>query len=754
MIELFIEGYKVDIDQSFSTMITLAIDDVKDFDAKNTSFSKTIIIPGTKNNNKIFGNVFDNTRSFDYDSNTPNINVNFNPSVGARAYIFSSNMQVFKGVFRIMGIIIDNNISYECAVFGELGGFVAKMGNLKLEELDFSSKNHTYNLTNIVNSWDGASGYYYPLIDYGNYSPGKKHWQVKTLRPALYAKDYIDKIFEKAGYGYNCDFFNTDKFKSLVIPHNQKVVSKFSSNFFLGRPTYKTYNSSGTSMYLEFTGTSIGSFTIINSGTRLKNNGSSINTDISFDLTGIWNSTGVATINIRRNGVTIASSYLGSGGAYNYFSKTFTAYGVTLDTNDYIEVTLDWSTSATYILTAMNGYTNMSGDKPSRVEVNINESLVMNDCIPLGILQKDFLSSIITMNNLYLFEDYEKDKILNIKPFPDFYKNATSVDWSLKLDRSKPMTITPMGELNARYFNFEFKSDNDYYNEIYQKRYNENYGSFRFDTQFEFVVEEKKASLIFSGTPIVGYAGEEKVYPTIFKRTGNVNGEGEENIDSNIRILQTKKLTSVASWNILNGATVLGSYTSYPYAGHFDDPDAPNDDIGFGTPKELFFTLTTGNLDNNSFKRYWQSYMDEITDKDSRIIEAWFKLNSKDVYQLDFAKLIYIDGSLFRLNKVIDFNALNPSVCKVQLLKIVNLSAITSGLPTYEDAIYEYTGNGTEGNTLYVEVNMKPILVIQGYMILKKVIGTPGVGEYSYVGSTYTFGAAVENEQNIFILYN
>ena len=58
MIKLFVENQEVDVNVSFSTLITYAIDDIKDFGAKNTNFSKTIVIPGTKRNNVLFGNIF------------------------------------------------------------------------------------------------------------------------------------------------------------------------------------------------------------------------------------------------------------------------------------------------------------------------------------------------------------------------------------------------------------------------------------------------------------------------------------------------------------------------------------------------------------------------------------------------------------------------------------------------------------------------------------------------------------------------
>ncbi len=64
--------------------------------------------------------------------------------------------------------------------------------------------------------------------------------------------------------------------------------------------------------------------------------------------------------------------------------------------------------------------------------------------------------------------------------------------------------------------------------------------------------------------------------------------------------------------------------------------------------------------------------MAEITDKDSRLLTCTMKLNYKDIYQLDFSKLIWVDGALYRINKIEDFNATNEDICKVSLLKVIN----------------------------------------------------------------------------------
>lgn len=678
MIELFVENQQVDINVSFSTLLTMAIDDIKDFGAKNTNFSKTIILPGTKRNNKLFGNIFEVAAGNGYDPTATNISNNFNAAVTAKAYIFADNMQVFKGIFRVLEIIIDDGfIEYECAVFGELGGFVASVGNHKLENLDFSAYNHTWNYTNITTSWDSAAdgeGYYYPLIDYGEASTAKANWDLSTFRPALFVREYLLKIFQAAGYTWDSDLFETTRFKSLIIPQNQKKLYSQQLEALLVRTTGFTFtevesNPKRMSFSIQ---TTLGSFTASDSDRKFTYGGASpLTADLSMTLVvSFSNSTSEPfLIEIKKN----AATTLASASLYGVSSPATVTLGpanVTISNTDYLEVYITGPSTGTWSFTCGAGSTffTLLNSAPQNVELNLGETVTVNSCIPRNILQKDFVSSILKLFNLYVFEDYENELVLKIQPFVDFYNDATAVDWSLKVDRSKPIRITPMSELNSRYYEFNFKQDNDFYNEEYRKRYNETYGSYIYDSEFEFANESKKIDLIFSGTPIVGYSGQDKVYSTIFKKSGTT----EESIDSNIRIMQAKKITGVTAWDLKDGATVLGSPTAYGYAGHFDDPDAPANDIQFGVPKELFYVVGAGSINVNQFNVYWSPYMAEITDKDSRLLSCTMKLAYKDVYQLDFSKLIWIDGVLYRLNKIIDFNATNEDTCKVELLKIIN----------------------------------------------------------------------------------
>jgi hypothetical protein len=702
--ELYIENYQADLTKDISALLNFAIDDIKDFSSRSTTWSRTIVLPGTANNNKLFGHIFQVGQSNYYNEALPNILSNFNAAKSAPCIIFQDQIQTFKGVLRLLQININNGFQgaceYEVSVFGSLTGLNVALSGAKLENLDFGVYNHVYNDANIVASWDnpGGSGYYYPLIDYGTYSVNKHDWDIKTFRPALYAREYVDKMITEAGYRWVAPLFDTPRFKSLIVPHTKKIMTINLSDLFNASSENENYGHPppvvifgppelGTLVrFANNTGTG---FTSNVDGTIFTYNGTiTTNVIITFSFEGTFTGAGSPSyggigISLYKNTPDPFSPSWATVIDASPFSVGQTAsVNISVAPGDIIQwrVVNTINNSASDVIFANAEFTIKSASGTVGVEISIGDTVNLNDNIPQNIRQVDFLVSVVKLFNLYVYEDKFDEKLIYITPYIDFYsKNfSNAVDWTHKLNRNKVVKVKPMSELNAKIYKFKFKGDGDFYNDLYRKRYNEGYGDRIYDSEFEFAQQTSEFELVFSSTPLVGYGGEDKVYSTIFKQTGNPPTITEEKIDSNIRILQSKKITGVTIWSIKNGSEVgspvLNTLTKYGYAGHLDDPDIPANDINFGAPKELFFVLTAGSLSNNQFNIYWSNYMREITDKDSKLVTAWFKLDTKDILNLDFSKYIYVDGIAYRLNAINDFDLSSPNDCVVELFKVNSAS--------------------------------------------------------------------------------
>jgi hypothetical protein len=716
--ELYVEDVRLDLYDDIGFDLNYQIDDIKDFSARNTNYSKTITIPGNANNNKLFGHIYNISSANNYfnsNPDLPNIGYNFDPSRQASAKIFLNKIQVFKGVLRLLEVKVkDGMIEYECAVFGELGGFINDIGKLlnnktKVEDLDvFNQYNTTWTYNNIVNSWSSSNvaqgkGIVFPLIDYGQCKSGSGgDYHLNAFRPAFFVHEIIDSIITKAGYTYDSLFLNSAFFKTLIIPNNRANLEQIRKDLL----AVTSSGSVSSNASLPF-GNVITLNLFTNSG----------NTDFAFTgsngtigritLSGTYNHTTPATttITLYKNASVVKSETVTSG----YDNQVFTLNwdeATTLNTGDNLSVSV-----AISAVDPGNFYfdPNLELDfitdyaQPSVATSGV--LLNMQNLLPKGIEQKDFFMSICRMFNLYVFEDTNKDKHLKIEPFVDFYDStgfieidttedlvlhgetgdptglvylynqwSKALDWSKKVNSNTEMKIKPMSELNSRYYNFQYEQDEDFYNDSYYKRYNQTYGDRLFDTKFQFSSDTTEIKIIFAPTVLASRSGDGKLASQIYKVDSN---NVEVPFDSKIRILQFKHIDAPATFNIKEvypSTVTLGSPTTYGYCGHLDNPTNPSADLNFGVPNELRFTLSNPYPTANLFTTNWGSYLAEIISKDSKLVTCYLYLTIADSYTLDFSKLIFINNAFFKINKIIDFNLVRSQTTQVELLKVIELT--------------------------------------------------------------------------------
>lgn len=709
--EIYVEGQRLDLFSDIGAELNYAIDDIKDFASRNTNYSKTINIPGNANNNKVFGHIYDlgSGNNYGYHSTGTNVGYNFDPTRSASCKIFHNKIQIFKGVIRLLQINIDKGvIDYECSVFGELGGFSSAIGNSLLEDLRVFSNYDTYwTEGNIINSWDvsGGSGIVFPLIDYGQCKSGDHDYHMNAFRPAFFVKELVNAIITKANYTYSSAFLDSVFFKSLIIPNNSGDLNILRSNLLNAQSANQTTTSTDYAIVFNsinqyqftntagnvftFTGTngSIGKFKIFGSGT--------------------YSSTKDITIALIQNTTTLWSGILAKNGTSTSSFNIDELISTTLNNGDTIQiaVTASATSNSNYNFHIDNLQFNFDLDTKTLIKAVYGDSLVINDLIPKNIQQKDFFISICRMFNLYVWEDANKSKHLNIEPYIDFYNTgagflkindlgelflhgesgdstgllllsdpvASSINWNEKLDYGQPINIKPMSELNARYYDFLYDDDDDFFTEAYQKKYNLNYGDRKEDTNYEFATDRFETKLIFAPGILQKRTVDDKFAVQIYKS----NNGTEERKDHKLRIMQFAKITGLSNSYHIQEPSEAGNanksslLTSYGYAGHLDNPVSPTTDLHFGVPFETQFKLTAPYPTANLFTAFWGDYLAEITGKDSKLLTCYLYLTIQDIYSLDFSQLIYLNGSLWRLNKIIDFNPNLFQTTKVELLKVL-----------------------------------------------------------------------------------
>jgi len=704
--------YKLlDTSPDISMPVTYSIFDISEPDKRGGTRSKTLELPGTKQNNIIFNHIFE----IDSDGT-------FNPNISADCIVYQNTVEILTGSFQLLQVNRNfDNIIYECAVLGRVTNIYTVFGEKNLNDLDLSDYNHNYTQANLTASWtlDSDNGYVYPMIDYGETDASQQTiWQVNQLYPAVYVKTLIDKIFALAGFTYSSTFFNSGFFKKLIVPFNagsfkyseDEVASRlFEAGMIAGSASITT-SSSDTYLTIPYNDIAVipdmdpsGQFnpathewTVAKSGhydlTMLTNltvtfyNTSGLILDVDYP--------GYIEVVITRGGTPLAMdpTMQDDISSYLHFSGSTTPHDVNITSvfnNLYLlvgdvvsfQVHLRGDTSFTTFGVTVEAIPNCYVYN-AVVNENITEGdgVVMSDVIPQNIRISDFFRSITNMFNLYIDEDINIPNRLNIEPRNTFYGGGILQDWTHKWDRSQPVNILLMGELTSQNYLFTYRSDQDYWNDKYTKKYiqkdhNEIYGEYWLPVDNDFLTDTQNIDVVFAPTVLSQYQANSMILSSIrfIDTNPSISTDKTSPKGSVIRILYYGGLKS-GNWtyrSLASGTAVDTSKTQYPYAGHFDDPVNPTVDINFGLPAELYYQAKGQSVtDNNLFNAYYSSQYDEITDKDSKVVDMFLNLNPADIQSLDFRNEIYIAGQYYRLVEVTDYDIVNAGLTKCRFLKV------------------------------------------------------------------------------------
>jgi len=704
MINLFVNTVLMDLSDDFDLLITRSIADIKNPEQRTSDWSKTVVLPGTKANNVLFGNIFEVDHTV---LGNGQFSPNFNPNKKADVLVLVDGFEQLRGFIRLIQInVLDNDtIEYECSLHGQTADLFTTLGNAKLSELSFDEYNHVLNKINVTNSWDtsivknGSSqafqygeGYVYAqmLSKYGSQNNNTSQWRVDDHVPSLYAKTIIDKIFASTPYTYTADsFFNTDRFKRLVIPYN---------NF--------GFEADETALTTRLFQAGFNSATIIlNPNDIIPLNNDS--TGGNFDNGGNFNTTtyryiaplgGSYDFFLKVNAVSTVSVPIPSAdygvltfGLFknNVLVKTFSGISDNESNDawffDYTDVQTIQLISGDYVqvkflnhrwLDVGYGSVTLSLSNDSKFYNHVDAStFAYNNTIDFGLffagddLQKDMLSNFVKMFNLYIEQDILNPKSLRFVPRDEFYNGSTK-DWTKKLDYSQNVTIVPMGNLEANPYTFTFKEGQDQYNKDYKQSAARIYGDRIIRIDNDFVKEEKKIEVTFAPTILFQADDSKRYYSAIFNSN---NDKGQ------LRCLyfggvKTTQVYEVYETNPTNTPNI----NKYPLILHIDNVDNMQFDLNFGMPLNVISSKGLSYSNQNLVNVYWYKTIREITDKNSKILRAYFRITPYDWYTLQFKDLYFFEGQYWRLNKISDYNPLQNGVFLCEFLLVTYYQPTTA----------------------------------------------------------------------------
>ena len=335
------------------------------------------------------------------------------------------------------------------------------------------------------------------------------------------------------------------------------------------------------------------------------------------------------------------------------------------------------------------------GSKLLETEIGLGDTIDTRLVVPKEIKQSDLLSSVIKRFNLYIDYDPIDENKLIIETRDDFLTDERE-NLEDKVDRSKDFVIKPLGALDAGRFIFKDQLDKDDLNDTYNKVNDEIYGQLTLDVQNDFLDKDKTITTIFAPTPLQTIKGDNDRVLSSMQFVDKDDKPAKAT--AKIRLLYWGGLLDTQkTWYL--GLPLFGgtSYTQYPYAGHLDNPYNPTFDLNWFVPKQLYYDFSYGNKytlnysNNNIYNIYWKKHIEEITDKNSKILECNLSLRPYDYYELSFRKSYYIDGSYWRLLKVTDFDAISEQTTKCTFLKVEPKDAFVPEVKAVKGGMDDYT---------------------------------------------------------------
>ena len=213
-------GY-LDVKEGTSFPLNFSVGDIRDISKRTGNFSKTITLIGNSNNNNLLNHYYD----VNIQAGTFNINQLTSCDViqDGIPVMTNATLQLINIKKSQLTSAYEQMVEYEVLIKEDRGTFFTDISNKYLNDIDFSDLDHYVDADVVISTFDYSvtDGYKYVMpynID--------NQYQLNWFKPAIYAKNYFDRIFATAGYSYTWDGLVAAKFDKLLIPYNgdQNIV--------------------------------------------------------------------------------------------------------------------------------------------------------------------------------------------------------------------------------------------------------------------------------------------------------------------------------------------------------------------------------------------------------------------------------------------------------------------------------------------------------------------------------------------------
>ena len=667
--------------------LTLQVDDVRDIENKQASFSKDFNLPATKNNNKFFEHYY----------NVDRYTTNFNAYKNVKAFLYSDDVLVLEGFLKLLNVVDKNTeVTYNVVMFNDVANIIETLADATINDLDLTDINHKITPLNVIQSWFGlttltAGGttdkVYYALVNDGQIYVDDTNLYMPNYQSNYFLninlKYIVDKIFALAGFTFNSTFLSSTLFNNIFfdigyIDGNATDYPKSIIEADTGSGTDSVGGNAGTDIGNVFNPTSI----------NFANESGDLDNDFN-QTTSVLTAPFDCYVNIEYRIMATNSSDAQFGNLHCFAQDVSLGQvsipDTTLNSGSPYDV-IHTFTGSVYLIqgeTLNIRFAAMTGDVmiyntngfPPRLKLELldasTSTLVKSRRGSIKLA--DILRDVFTAFNLTV--ESEQNNILKIETYNDYITNNV-VDWSNKVN-SNEFVIEPI-EIPKR-LEFKHAEDSaDYYHQQYQITHNEIYGN----QVLEFDVDSTEVSEIKLNVFSAPFVKELENTNINLQHIASRNGDDLKGFANKPRLILKNPNGYDTNFIIQdnNGAIFGAGYNSINNGTQYDgssDNNAPLPQVttdgnsllfGFTNP---IYTPTLANIPSNTlFNKYWADYINEKYNVTNGLIyKAEFNLKPTDIYNFKFSDIVKIQEQHYRVNKI-EFNTDKNTLAKVELLRI------------------------------------------------------------------------------------
>jgi hypothetical protein len=333
------------------------------------------------------------------------------------------------------------------------------------------------------------------------------------------------------------------------------------------------------------------------------------------------------------------------------------------------------------------------------------QELVPGGTVAIGSFLPDmtgdvFLKGLITMFNLMIKPATDNPSVMEIEPLSEFYTSSQdALDWTQLVDYSQELNVQPTINYASKEYNFNFKQDGDYWNGKYQNEFLDNYGEFQILSQSQYATQVTNMALPFSQKPLVE-AYPSLIIPACYQVNFDSAGNGQVVPKKGTAFIVYVGRMRPARWKYHDEFNHQNNLMTYPYVGHLDDIDAPTSDLNFGVPQTVYYSATT--YTNNNLIQYHNTFIQELVSRYGKLLTCYAKIDTSIINTLDFRNLININGVVYRLQKISDYDSTKDRTTQIELLRLIQ----GEGTPQEDEFVEE----GSTPSPIITEVENNTII--------------------------------------------